>query len=139
MLFEFEWCLMYKYHNYYRSHDVFRLIEDYINSLSRIHCSEACRNLLHDIGGYVLEKRGCVNLKVSRSILTIFLKVFCIRIHCNISYLVQQVLNFHATGSFVQMRYKLCKPQDVLRVPPPLHTWYGLHKHSCNMGADLPF
>ena len=31
----------------------------------RIHCSEECGNLLSDIGGYVLEKRGCVNLKVS--------------------------------------------------------------------------
>ena len=37
----------------------------YLDLLSyRIHCSEECRNLLEDIGGYNLEKRGFVNLKV---------------------------------------------------------------------------
>ena len=56
-----------------------------------------------------------------------------------IVYLDLQASSFHVTGSFVQMRYKLDKPRDVLQVPPPLHTWYELHMHFCSRDEDLPF
>lgn len=36
----------------------------------KIHCSEACKQLLDKLGGYYLEERGVVNMKVKVNLYT---------------------------------------------------------------------
>ena len=57
----------------------------------------------------------------------------------NITYQVQQVLNFRVTDNFVQMHCKLDKLLGVLLVPLPHHTLYVPHMRSCSMDEDPQF
>ena len=57
----------------------------------------------------------------------------------NITYQVQQVLNFRVTDNFVQMHCKLDKLPGVLLVLLPHHTLYVPHMRSCSMDEDPQF
>lgn len=48
----------------------FEIITLFLFSALRIHCSCQCKKMLDELGGYQLEERGLVSMKVCNRVLT---------------------------------------------------------------------